>query len=89
MSPDELDEHDLPAEIECGDQPVVSAGNLKAGAVAIAFPWWEQEIWSGDRDGTSVPSFTAFDHAFIRPACIEACDRLVAERARLHEAGRS
>jgi hypothetical protein len=32
---DKFREHDLPAEIECGDQPVVSASDFKAGTITI------------------------------------------------------
>jgi hypothetical protein len=37
VCPDELDEHDLPAEIECGNQPLVSASDLEAGALTIEY----------------------------------------------------
>jgi hypothetical protein len=35
MGAKELDEHDLPSEVERGDQSVVSARDLKASPVSI------------------------------------------------------
>jgi hypothetical protein len=32
---DKLHEHDLPAEVECGDQSVVSSSDFKAGTITI------------------------------------------------------
>jgi hypothetical protein len=42
MCADKLHEHDLPAEVECGDQPIVSTRDIKADAeTAIPLePWY-------------------------------------------------
>jgi hypothetical protein len=61
MSPDELNEYDLPVEIEGGDQSVVSAGNLKMGAHESRYlrqhgqhrlrPWWIEDRCGTNRVG--------------------------------------
>jgi hypothetical protein len=33
MGADKLHEHDLPAEVECGDQPIVSTSDIEADTI--------------------------------------------------------
>jgi hypothetical protein len=76
---DKLHKRNLPTEVECGDQPVVSTSNFEAGTITIKGPW----IFGAARRISSIEvQFAALTTRYVqvRPLFRDACGHELPER---------